>query len=117
MRIFDSILLLVVSGFLCVKFPFLGILVLVLGLFIQFQNARARMLLGSEIRNVPGSRKFKSLALSLMVGVPLLPLLIDVRPDAAEKGFSYDSLLPLISVIALFSASMMVALTVEKRKR
>ncbi len=119
MRIFDGVFLLVVSAFLCLKVPFLGVLVLVLSLLIQFQNSRVRFLLGSSDQTITTGKKIKAAVLAVLLGVSLTPLLMDAGTPAtgSDKPFVFDSLLPLVVVVSLFSAAMMVGVAVEKRKR
>jgi hypothetical protein len=119
LRIFDGVFLLVVSTFLFLKVPFLGVLVLVLSLLIQFQNSRVRFLLGSSDQTITTGKKIKALVLAVLLGASLTPLLMDAGTPAIgnDAPFIFDSLLPLVIVVALFSAAMMVGVAVEKRKR
>jgi hypothetical protein len=118
MILFDFILLLLVSGVLATKSLYLGTITLVIGFLLGFQNIRTIHLLGQADPEVPTARKIKALILSCVLGVCAIPLLLEGREAGTfEKEWAPETVLPIIIVIGLFSAAMMAALTVEKRKR
>jgi hypothetical protein len=116
MRVFDGAFLLAVSALLAWRLPFAGVLVLVLGLLIQFQLFRVRLLLGGDPVQIPAGRKIRGGALAIALSAGLVPLLEDPAGFTLPHA-EYHHHLPLVVLVSLLSASMMVALTVEKRKR
>ena len=117
--LFDLALLSAVSICFGMRFLFLGIVIFVSGIFFLFQSHRTRLLLGSQKTEVPVTRKVRAAALSLLISGMLLPLLMqnEGQADLIEKSSKIDSDLPVIVLIGLFAASLMVGLSVEKRKR
>jgi hypothetical protein len=116
MRVFDAVFLIVLSVFLATRSPFSGVLVVVLGLLIQFQLFRMRFLLGEVRTGVPAGRRIRALALSLVFAAPLFPMLEEAT-GPSPAAMEYPLLLPLVLLVSLLAATMMAALAVEKRKR
>ena len=118
MIIFDLLLLIAVSGILAVKSLYLGAITLVIGFLIGFQNTRTIHLLGQANPLITTRRKAKAWILALIFGGCLTPLLMEVRDVGSfEKDWVPEAVLPILIAIGLFSAAMMAALTVERRKR
>ena len=119
MIIFDGLLLIVVSALLATRSLYLGCVTLVLGLLIAFQAKRVQFLLGEKSTEPKLARKIKAAILSLLTSAAAYPLILEtgLAPARDEGNFDYISVLPIVIVIGLFSAAMMAALIVEKRKR
>jgi hypothetical protein len=119
MIFFDLFLLVVVSAVMASKNLYLGSVTLIIGLFIAFQNIRTIRLLGTQAHKTAPSRQVKAAVLALVIGLCALPLLIDEgRPEGlVDQAWSEVASLPLVIIVGLFSATMMSALAIEKRKR
>ena len=119
MILFDAVLLIAVSGALAVKSLYLGVITLVLGFLIGFQNLRTIHLLGRERPSYSTSKKVKALILAVIIGLCMIPFVLELpaQPNNFETTWSEETVLPIIIVVGLFAAAVMSALTVEKRKR
>ena len=119
MMIFDVILLLAVTFLLGMKNMYLASVTLVIGLLIGFQAVRVQFLIGIKTENVPVSRKIKAVVLALLLTGCGYPFIYETGMNANnfDPDFNSASVLPIIAIIALLSATVMVSLIVEKRKR
>lgn len=119
MIIFDFFLLVSVSVLLGLKSLYLGAITLIIGLLIGFQNHRVQLLLGEIGTHTTVARKIKAALLSLLLTGCFYPLAVEsgLVPGLFEAEFNSVLVLPIIIVIGLLSATVMAALTVEKRKR
>lgn len=119
MIIFDFLLLTSVSALIGLKSLYLGAVTLVIGLLIGFQNHRLQLLLGEIGTRATIARKVKSALLSLLLTACMYPLAAEsgLLPGLFESEFNPVLVLPIIIIIGLFSATVMTALAVEKRKR
>ena len=112
---FDLLLLFVVSVALAEKSFYLGSTALIIGLLIHYQCVRIRSLLGKEPSPLTVGRKVKAAILALVLGLSASPFLFE--GNKIEKEENKQNLIPLTIVISLFSATMMSALVVERRRR
>ena len=117
-RIFDLILLLVVSAGFGARHLFLGVAILTIGLFFQFQIIRTRLLVGGEEKGIPLSRKLKAALAAVLFGALSAPFLFEGNPVKAASGsVSPEVALPVLIASGILAAVLMVALSVEKRNR
>ena len=117
--IYDLLILLGVSIWLGTRVLFLGVAVFTLGLFFQFQARRTRLLIGGSVEKLPRGKKIKAAGLALVFTGFLVPLVNESGEGVSlhtgpEMG---DWALPVVILIGLLTASLMVALGAEKRRR
>jgi hypothetical protein len=115
----DLALLLLVSACFASKILFLGVMILVAGLFFQIQARRTRLLIGSKTVSSSVGKRVRAGVFSILVTALAGPVLIDVQvpPGAFEKSSLPDSSLPIVIVLGLLSALLMIGLSVERRRR
>ncbi len=118
-RLIDLAMLAGVSIWLGSKALFLGMVIFSMGVLFEFQIHRTRLLIGGSERKVSLSRKIKAAISGLLVSAFLIPVLLEEENRVALKAGSMgeDWALPVIVVVGLLSATLMVALTVERRQR
>ena len=117
--IFDLILVSGVSILFGTRFLFLGIMIFVAGLFFLFQAHRTRLLLGGAPKEIPTARKVRAGLISAVMAAFLLPVLLESESlsSHSDQATRSDSDLPVVVLAGLLSATLMVGLSVEKRKR
>lgn len=115
----DLALLLLVSTCFASRILFLGVVILVAGLFFQIQVRRTRLLIGSKAAESTVGKRVRAGLLSIFITATASPLLVDAGglPGAFEKSSLPDSSLPIIIVLGLLSAMLMIGLSVERRRR
>ena len=118
-RIFDLVLLLLVSAGFGARHLFLGVVILTIGLFFQFQIIRTRLLVGGEEKVVPLSRKLKAALAAVIFGALSAPFLFEgvAAKVASERSGSAEMALPVLIASGILAAVLMVAISVEKRNR
>jgi hypothetical protein len=115
----DLALLVLVAASFASKILFLGVIILVAGLFFQIQARRTRLLIGSKEVNSSVGKRVRAGIFSILVTALAGPMLIEVQaPSGAfEKSSLPDSSLPIVIVLGLLSALLMIGLSVERRRR
>ncbi len=117
--ILDLALLLVASACFASRILFLGVMILVAGLFFHTQARRTRLLIGSKHLQASAGKRLRAAVLSLLVTAFAAPVLIEEQgaPGAFGKSSLPDASLPIIIVLGILSAMLMVGLSVERRRR
>jgi hypothetical protein len=115
----DLALLIVVSACFASRILFLGVVILVAGLFFQIQVRRTRLLIGSRATQSTAGRRIRAAILSILITGTATPLLMDgpLSQGAFEKSSLPDSSLPIIILLGFLSAMLMIGLSVERRRR
>ena len=101
------------------KSLYLGSVTLVIGFLIAFQVRRTLRLVGSMPAEVTMARRIQAGILAVLLSLTLFPLFIErvSVADQFEKTWTHEVVLPIAIVLGLFTAAMMSALAIEKRKR
>ncbi len=118
-RLLDLALLAGVSIWLGSRVLFLGMVIFSMGILFEFQIHRTRLLIGESERKMPLAGKIKAVISGLLLSAFLIPAMLEEENSVELKAGSLgeDWAMPVIVFIGLLSATLMVALTVERRQR
>ena len=108
-----------VSAIYSWQYPFLGVVIFTLGLFVVFQAHRSRLLAGVARRPAPTARKVRAAVAALVIAGGAAPLLGDAaaKKDFFEAGHQADVWFPVVILVGFLASGLMAGLIVEGRKR
>ena len=118
-RILDLAILVAASIWLSTRELFFGVLIFSLGILFEFQIHRTRLLIGKLEEKAGVASKIKAGIFALIVSGLVLPIFMEDPQafDLGQKSHGDHWMLPVIVLIGLLSATMMIALAVERRRR
>lgn len=117
MLYFDLLLLLVASFFAGSRLPLVGVTIFVLGGSALIQNLRTRRLLGSAAGTISTGKKIKSGVIAIVLGGLAAPLLDEFGHAQGQQSRDVAALMPLVILVGVLSASLLIALINERKKR